>query len=785
MICMLKNYFLVALRSFRRQGFFSFINVVGLSAGLVCALFIFLWVSDEMRKDQFHSDIGRIYQVVININNPEGIITWDITPGPLAEEIKSTIPEVQYAARLADDGARLVQADDKSYLPNGKYTDPDFFRIFSFSILEGNRENPLPNPSSIVLTQSLARKLFGDDSAIGKTVTVRGDNDLTVTAIIEDVLNSSSIQFEYLAHFDVHKKYRSQEWGNSDYPLYLKFHSVPDISKTTDKINRQVYKTLNITDEENARFSFFLQPFGDRYLNSFFENGRPAGGRIKYVRTFSLVAVFVVIVACINFMNLATARAGVRHKEIGVRKVVGAQRRLIIFQFLAEALLTSALAMIIAIVVVEVTLPIFNYVVSKELQIHYTDPVFLLSVMGIAGVTGLMAGIYPAVVLSGINPARVLKGDRIASPQGISLRRVLVVFQFVISVVLIVSSLVFSKQIHFFQSKNLGFSKDNVLVIPGMGLKNTQLFKDQLLNIPGVSQVSMANENITNVQNQNSSFSWEGMPEDKQYYVRTIVVDYNFIETMGLNIVEGRAFDEALNDSANVIINQKMAAIMGIDPLDVSTDQWGTAGKVVGVVEDFHLRSMSEAMDPVVLLCMPKWTSRFYVRLGEGSPREAVAAIGDKWKASAPEYPFQYTFLDESFSNLYRQEEVISILSSGFTGMAILISALGLLGLATYSTERKRKEISIRKVLGATIGDLLLLLSTEFVLLTLIALLIGSPLGYFLMDNFLSGYAYRVSLDGYIFLSTGLGLLITTLLIVSFQLVRAALSNPVRNLRNE
>ncbi len=783
---MLKNYFLVALRNFRRQGLFSFINVMGLATGLVCALFIFLWVSDELRKDRFHHDIDRIYQVVINIANPEGTITWDITPGPLAGEIKANIPEIELVARLANDGARLVQSGEKSYLPDGKYTDPDFFSIFNFRVVEGNAENPLPDPSSVVLTESLARKFFGDESAIGKTLTVRGDNELKVTAVLEDNPDASSIRFEYLAHFDVHKKYRSQEWGNSDYPLYLKFRPGFDAGETNEKINRQVAKTLNLTAEESARFSFFLQPFGERYLNAYYENGKPAGGRIKYVRIFSLVAVFILIVACINFMNLATARAGVRHKEIGVRKVVGAQRRLIVFQFLAESILTSALAMVIAIGIVELTLPVFNYIVSKELYITYSDPVFIGAVAGIVSGTGLLAGVYPALILSRINPARVLKPGQTSLVQGISLRRALVVFQFVISIVLIVSSLVIGEQISFIQTKNLGFKKDNVLVIPGTGLKDHQLFKNLLSDIPGVSQVSMANENITNVQNQNSSFSWAGMPEGKQLYVRTMVVDYNFIETMGLNIVEGRSFNEVLNDSTNVIINQKMASLMNVDnPVGLASDQWGTSGKIIGIVEDFHIRSISETMDPVVILCMPEWTGRFYVRLSGAHPQEVIAAIEDKWKASAVGYPFQYSFLDETYTTMYRQEEVISTLSSGFTGMAILISSLGLLGLTAYSTERKKKEISIRKVLGATLQDLLMLLSAEFVILTIIALIIGSPLAYYLMDNFLSSYAYRVDLDGNVFLIAGAGLLLTTLLVISFQLVRAALGNPVNNLRNE
>lgn len=423
---------------------------------------------------------------------------------------------------------------------------------------------------------------------------------------------------------------------------------------------------------------------------------------------------------------------------------------------------------------------------SKELYISYSDPAFLISVVVIILVAGVLAGVYPALVLSRVNPARVLKGSGATFTQGVSLRRALVVFQFVISVVLVVSSLVIGKQINFIQSKNLGFNKENVLVIPATGLKNYQLFKNQLLDIPGVSQVSMANENITNVQNQNSSFSWEGMPKDVQPYVRTIVVDYNFIEMMGLNIVEGRSFSEDLNDSSNVIINRKMASLMNVNnPVGLASDQWGTSGKIVGIVEDFHIRSISETMDPVVIMCMPKWTGRFYVRIDGTQTSSAIAAMESEWKAATDGYPFQYNFLNESYAALYRQEEVISVLAGGFTGMAILISSLGLLGLAAYATERKRKEISIRKVLGATLQDLIILLSAEFMVLTLIALAVGSPLAYYLMDNLLSSYAYRVSLDVSIFIVAGSGLLLTTLLVISLQLMKAALANPVNNLRNE
>jgi putative ABC transport system permease protein len=784
---MLKNYLVVAVRNFLRQRLFSFINVAGLAAGLACSLFIFLWVSDELKKDRFHANIDQIYHIVYNIYNPEGTITWTNTPGPLADEIKNNIPEIEYVAPIADDGPRLIQVDDKSFLPDGYFTYPEFFKIFSYKIIEGDAGNPLADPNSIVLTKSLAQKLFGNEPAVGKPVKLRVDYDLKVSAVMEDVPNESSLQFEFIAHFDVHKKNRPQSWSNSDYPLFLKFRDQHfNASETQAKIHNHLVKVLEVSEEGSKSFLFYLQPFADRYLYASFENGFPVSGRIKYVKIFTIVAIFILVVACINFMNLATARAAIRHKEIGMRKVIGAQRWVLITQFISESILIAALSMIIAVLVVEVSLPLFNTLVSKQIIIQYSQPQFYLPVILIVLITGMLSGSYPAFILSKVNPVKALKGGSVTATQGASLRKALVVFQFVISVVLIVSSLVVFKQIEFIQSKNMGYNKENVMIIPGRGVSNYELFKNKLSELPGVSSVALANQNIIQVQNQNSSFNWEGKPEDNRIYVRTLVVGYDFIETMGLNVVEGRSFKPEHNDTSNVIINQKMASLMNVDdPIGIKTDQWGAQGKIVGVVEDFHIRSMSESMDPIVILCRPDWTGRVYVRVEATKIQETISKIEQEWKTASPNFPFEYAFLDEAFGKLYKEEQVISKLSVGFTFMAVLISALGLLGLAAYSTERKKKEISIRKVLGATVPNLIMLMSTEFLVLTAIALLVGCPAAYYLMNEFLQGYAYHVSIHYSVFVTTAIGLLFVTLFVILFQVSRAALTNPVDNLRNE
>lgn len=783
---MLKNYLFVAVRSFLRQGLFSVLNVVGLAIGLACTLLIYLWVTDEVTKDKFHADIDRIYLVVTNIYNPEGVITWQDTPGPLAEEIRNNIPEAEYVAHIADDGARLIQYEDKSFLPNGYFTDPSFFQLFSYKIIKGNTANPLPNASSIVLTESLAKRIFGNEDPIGKSIKLRTENDVLVTAVVEDVTEQSSLTFDFIAHFDVHKKYRTQQWGNSDYSTFIKFKEGFDAHDSQEKINKHVAKVLNLSEEEQKEFQLYLQPFGDRYLYSSFENGFPVSGRIKYVKIFGVVAIFILLVACINFMNMATARAAVRHKEIGVRKVIGAQRWVLTSQFMMESILIAAMSMILALFVVELVLPFFNTLVVKKIDIRYDQIDFLLPIISIVLIAGILAGSYPAIVLSKVNPIRALKGATASASQGATLRRALVVFQFVISVVLIVSSLVVYKQINFIQSKSLGYDKENVIIFSARGIKDYDVFKDQVSNVPGVINVSTAGESIIEINNQNDSFSWAGKSEESQVYVRTVSVGYDFIETLGFTLIKGRSFSRELNDTANVIINRKLASLMNVeDPIGLESEQWGVKGKIIGVVEDFHSRSLSENMDPMVLQCYPDWTSRFYIRIEPNKTGKVLTAVGNVWKTINPMYPFEYSFLDSHYERLYKEEHVIGKLALGFTLIAILISSLGLLGLAAYATERKKKEISVRKVLGATVPNLIVLMSTEFLLLASIALLIGCPLAYYFMNSFLAEYTYHTTIGYAVFVVTGVGLLLLTLFVVLLQVAKAAIANPTDNLRNE
>jgi putative ABC transport system permease protein len=790
---MIRNFFSVALRTFLRQRFYSFINVIGLASGLTCALFSYLWVSDEVNKDKFHAHINQIYQIVNNIQWDGEIITWEETPGPLAEEIKSSVSEVDKVARLSNDGDQLFQVGDKNFLEKGYFADPDFFQIFSYKIARGNSANPLTDKRSIAISQSLAKKLFGEQDPIGKVVTVQKKYEQKVSAVFENAGTHSSLQFDFIMPFEIHKEYRPMEWSNSDYLLYVKLNDNASAETARKTINAQVNKVLAQFREQNKEQAdeeqeyFYLQPFGERYLNSLFQNGVPVGGRIKYVKIFSVVAVFILVIACINFMNMATARAANRGKEVGVRKVIGAQRKSLIAQFVGESLMVSAFAMLISLSITYLLLPLFNELVGKQIEMNFTDPLFLLAIVAIVLITGLLAGSYPAFVLSAYKPVSILKGNALPSLSGASLRRVLVTFQFILTVVLIASALVIYQQIDFIQHKNLGYNRESVLYFRGRAIsRDFETFKNEVLQSAAIKNVSRAGEVLVKVNNQNSSVSWSGKPEDSQAFFRTVSVDYDFIETMGLQVMEGRSFSREFNDTSSVVLTERAVEVMGLqNPIGARIVQWGIPCTVVGVVKDFHSRSMAETIDPIVFLSRPQWAGNVHIRFEAGKTQEAIAHLEKIYKRYNPEFPFNYSFLDEDFDKLYNTEKIAGSLALSFTFMAIIISGLGLLGLAAYTAERKRKEISIRKTLGASVASLVAMISREFVRLSLIAAAIGCPLAYYLMEQFLSGYAYHTDLTWQLFAVTALGMSVICLATVIYQVLKAAVANPVDALRNE
>jgi putative ABC transport system permease protein len=786
---MIKNFFTVAVRNFLRQRLYSFINVFGLASGLMSALFIYLWVNDEVSKDKFHHESDKIFQIVSNIQLNDGeVLTWTITPGPLAEDIRENIPEVKLAARTQNAGNTLIQYGENGFMERGLYADPEFFKLFSFEIIKGQPNSDTANISNISISRALAKKLFGDEDPIGKTVRAFNQLDLTVVAVFEDIGAESSIKFEYILPFEIFKKNRGDgfNWGNYDHPLYVKLFDPSTADVAIKKINERRAK---LADGDGDNVDFYMQPFTEYYLNSQYENGVPVGGRIKYVRIFSIVAIFILIIACINFMNMATARAANRAKEVGVRKVVGAQRKSLIIQFIAESTFISFISMIIAVTLVYLALPMFNLLVAKQIVIDFGSIKFISILVGIVIVTGLLAGSYPAFFLSSYEPASVLKSSSSQNFSGSALRRALVVFQFALTVILIACSLVVYNQIEYIRNKDLGYNRESVVsfYLRGNLWNEFAAFKNDALQIPGVVSVTKGDQSLVQVNNQNSSVTWPGKADNDQQYFRTVCVDYDYMETMGLQLKEGRFFKKEFNDTANFILTERSVEVMGLqEPLGVELGQWGVMrGKVVGVVKDFHSRSMHEAMDPIVFVLWPKWTGTTFIRFEGAKTAEVVAGLEKLSKKYSPQYPFNYSFLDDDFERMYNNEKVTGSLALGFTAMAIIISGLGLLGLAAYTAERKRKEISIRKTLGATVTGIVSMMSRDFLRLSLIATLIGCPIAYYLMEKFLEGYAYHTELSWELFLVTAICVLVISLATVIFQVTKAAIANPVDALRNE
>ncbi len=786
---MLKNFFIIAIRNFLRQRLYSIINVLGLSSGLVCTLFIYLWVNDELSKDKFHHESDKIFQIVSNLEINKGeILTWTNTPGPLAENIRQNIPEVQMAVRTMSSGSLLFQYENKGFMEQGFYTDPEFFKLFSFKIINGKANTDSSDISTISISQKLATKLFDGTDPIGKIVHVNNKLDFTIGAVFKDVGTESSIQFEYILPFEIYKKNRGEgfNWGDFDHPTYVKLVDSKQAASALEKINASAKKASGRDGEGGF---YYMQPFTENYLHSQYENGKPVGGRIKYVQIFSVIAVFILLIACINFMNMATAKAGTRTKEIGIKKVVGAQRMSLIFQFIAESTLISFISTVVALVMVSASLPFFNLLVAKQIAINFLDLDFLGWLLFILLLTGLLAGTYPAFFLSSYQPARVLKSSSAQRMSGVGLRKGLVIFQFALTVILIASSLVIHSQLEFIRNKDVGYTRQSVLTFSMRGgdlAKNFDAFKNEVLMFSGIKEVSRADNSLVQVNNQNGSVEWPGKPANSSIFFRTVVVDYDFLETMNLQLKEGRFFNKAYNDTGTFVISERAAQVMSLrEPVGTKIVQWGMPGRVIGVVKDFHSQSMHQAIDPIIFMFNPSWPSRVFVRFEASQQKPAVQKLEEVYKKYSPQFPFSYAFLEDDFEKLYSNEKVTGTLALGFTAMAIIISGLGLLGLAAFTAEQKRKEISIRKTLGASVSGIVSMMSVDFIKLSLIAALIGCPIAYFLMERFLEGYAYHTSLKWSLFLITACCILAISLLTVIFQVTRAAIANPVDALKNE
>ena len=779
------------LRIFRRFQGFSLINLLGLSLSLACCLFIALWLQDELRTDRFHTQGKRIYRIFFNRTYPDGSVsTWWNAAYPLAQVLEDEVPEVDKAVLTNHSSGMLLSYQEQHIRGDGLFASSDFFAVFSFPLLVGDSATVLSDPYHIALSESMATRLFGSDwrsqNVLGQTVIINQDESLQVSGVYADPPHQSTLQFEYLLTMELNLKWFpwNDDFGNHNHQLYALLHADTKATVAEDKANAYVKKRAQ-NDPFRPVYWFF--PFEQLYLHGNIEAGVSEGGRIEYVRMFTAVVLLVLILACINYTNLATARATRRMREIGVRKALGASRGLLIRQFLLESTGLVTVAFVLALLLVQSLLPYFNQLTDKELSIDYGRPVCWLLATGFVGATGLLAGSYPAFLLASFRPVRVLRGKLMPGTGTLSLRRTLVVVQFALSTVLIAGAMLIQRQAHFLLNKPLGLDKENLIAFPMQGGARTHMeaIKQQLLQHPSVVGVTGSNLAPLSISSSNAGIRWEGMAEGQQIEFSHMGVGYDFARTFGIPLVAGRDFSPDFStDTANFIINETAARMMGLDdPVGTRVEGLNQQGKIIGVIQDYHNQLLYAPITPLMMyLTTPEM---LFIKTAPGQTAVALAQLQDVHRQHSAAYPFEYVFPEDELHQLYRDEEVAGTLASYFAALAIIISCLGLLGLASFSAQQRTQEIGIRKVLGASVSSLLMLLSRDYVRLILIALAIAIPVANYLIQEWLQNFAYTVALPWWQWLLPVGVIVLLALATVSTQTFRAATRNPVDSLRDE
>ena len=783
---MIRHIFLLSFRNFKRQKQSFFINLVGLSTGLTCALLILLWVQDELKFDQFHENDDRLYQVMEHQQYAEEIMTTTSTPGILAETMADEFAEIEYAATTTWINPNTLSVGDHHIKAEGWHVGSDFFNIFSYPLLVGHPDQVLKDVSSILLSRSTAKRLLNmiPEAAIGKTIEFQHEKSFIITGIFEDIPRNSRYKFDYVQSFEVFKDDNEwvRQWGNNGPSTYitLQDHVNPE------NFSRKIEDYIKSKDED-SNVTLFIHKYSDRYLRGRYENGVQSGGRIEYVRLFSLIAIFILIIACINFMNLSTARAAYRSKEIAIKKAVGAPRSSIILQYLSESIVISIISLLIAIGLVWFLLPGFNRITDKSIILIFT-PMLVITLMGIAMITGLVAGSYPALYTSRFTPVKVFQGALKGSFWELWARRGLVVFQFALSIILIVSVFVIYKQVLFVQTKNLGYNKDQVITFPIEGAleNNTATFIHELKQISGVKNASSIGHTLLGRNSNTSGLNWTGKDPNSRILFENVRVNYDLIETMDIPLKLGRSFSREFGtDTSKIILNETAVHIMDLqNPLGETIRLWDEYDlEVIGVVEDFHFQSLHEPVNPLFMWLTPEETWFMMVRIDDLQEKMTLHRIRSFYEQFNPGFTFDFEFMDEEYASLYKSEQRVSTLSKYFAGMAILISCLGLFGLAVYTTERRVKEIGIRKVLGSSSFGIVTLLTANFSKMVIAAILIAIPISYFLVQNWLSRFTYKINLSWWLFFLAAFLSLIIAWLTVSIQAFKAANVNPAQCLR--
>jgi len=783
---LLWNYFKVALRKIRKHKGYSFINISGLAIGMACCFFVFLWVQDELSFDRFHSNAKEIYRVLLNPQDTD--IYHPYGPGPLGPALAADYPEIIDFTRMFGEANGPLKYRNRVFSGKVRGVDNSFFEIFTFPFVKGDSKNCLSEPRSIVLTEKMAAKLFHEEDPLGKTLGFEwwGTwHDLKVTGVIEDAPSNTHLLFDYLLPFEfvTWSGMTIESWDIGAYKTYVLLPKNSNFKEVSEKIAGTIKK--HFPESPNT---LHLEPLTRIHLYNF-----TGGGAITYVYIFSIIGILILGIACINFMNLSTARSIERAREVGMRKVVGSTRAQLIRQFLGESVLLSLLSFILALILVQALLPSVNNIVGKPLTLlHSGSPLFIF--LGIAILTGILSGSYPAVFLSSFRPVTVLKGLVKSSSQNIRLRKLLVIGQFVVSITLITGTIIIYQQLVYMRNMDMGINKSHVINMELRGglRSNYSTIKSELLRNPDILAVSSTNGSFSKVFGTDK-IGWEGKPEDERIFMSIHSVDFDYQKIFDIKMIQGRYFsrDYPTDISDGIIVNETAAKIMGMEsPVGQRISCWipydpQRSGTIIGVAKDFHFRSLHEKINPLVLVIAPGWFTDAYIRIKPENVPETLVFLEKTIKESAPDFPLEYSFLDEDIDNLYKIEQRIGNLVRYGTFLAIFIACLGLFGLASFTAEKRTKEIGIRKVLGASISGIVLLLTKEFTKWVILANLIAWPIAYYVMSRWLQNFAYHVNIGIWTFLLSAALALVTSLITISFQAVKTAASNPVESLRYE
>lgn len=790
---MIKNYFKIAWRNLLRHKLFSGLNIFGLATGMACSILIFLWVQDELSFDKFNPGADHIFRLTAKVSDVEAAVV----PPPLAYAIKTQIPAVKNATRIAVAQKMITVGTKKFDEKNMYYADSNFLQIFNYPLLKGNAATVLSSPGNVVITEATAIKYFGNaDGAIGKTIYIDNDikgTNLTVAGILKNIPSNSHLQFDILLPVELYDRINNpdQAWDNFDVYVYFQLKNVTEPSlPVVTNIQKQVTDLLKKNNAQ-VQASLFVQPLTDIHLHSHYMLDVEGQGNGQYVKIFALVAIFIIIIACINFMNLATAVSGQRAKEVGLRKTVGALRPQLIAQFIGESLLLSFISLLLALLIVYLMLPLFNQLAAKSVSFNPFDIKLLLSLLGIAVLTGLLSGIYPAFFLSSFNPVKALKGVKILHSQKSFFRNGLVVLQFSISVILIISTLVIYNQLQYIKNRNIGFNKENLLymAMPGIGdLKNNKdAMKATLAQYPDIRNYTFTDYLPTNLTT-GSQLTWRGMDPATQVIAYRLRVDENFANTLGMQMAAGRFFSKDFGgDDSSYVINETALRVMKLklsEAIGKIISINDREAPIIGVVKDFNFKPVQQPIEPLVM--KSNFAGGYVVmRTTPASIQKVISTLQKSFHNVYGDYPFSYGFVNEDLSRLYLTEQRMGNLLNVFSVLSIFISCLGLFGLATFATQRRIKEIGVRKVLGAGEAGIVALLSKDFIKLVIVSFIVAFPVAWWAMSKWLQSFAYRINISWWIFVIAGLTAILIALITVSFQSIKAAVANPVKSLRTE